>query len=48
MIKLYSSGISPDSHRTRIVLAEKELPVEAFELDEDKLPDDFKKNQPLW
>lgn len=46
MIKLYSNGISPDSHRTRIVLSEKELPVEIFELDEDALPADFKKINP--
>ena len=46
MIKLYSNGMSPDSHRTRIVLAEKELPVETFELDEDNLPADFKKINP--
>ena len=46
MIKLYSSGVSPDSHRTRIVLEEKELPVETFELDEDKLPADFTKINP--
>ncbi len=46
MIKLYSSGVSPDSHRTRIVLSEKELPVETFELDEDKLPADFTKINP--
>jgi len=46
MIKLYSSGVSPDSHRTRIVLAEKELPVETFELDEDNLPADFMKINP--
>jgi len=46
MIKLYSSGVSPDSHRTRIVLAEKDLPVETFELDEDNLPEDFKSINP--
>ncbi|RMG91642.1 MAG: stringent starvation protein A [Zetaproteobacteria bacterium] len=41
MIKLYSDPRSPDSHRTRIVLAEKELPVKVIELEPDNLPADF-------
>ena len=35
MIKLYSDPTCPDSHRTRIVLAEKELPVDTVELEAD-------------
>ena len=41
MIKLYSDPRCPDSHRTRIVLAEKELPVSIVELEPDNLPADF-------
>jgi len=41
MIKLYSDGHCPDSHRTRIVLAEKELPVTTIEVEEDNIPADF-------
>ncbi len=41
MIKLYSDAHCPNSHRTRIVLAEKELPVETTELEADNLPADF-------
>jgi RNA polymerase-associated protein len=33
MIKLFSSPTSPDSHRTRIVLAEKELPTKIIDVD---------------
>lgn len=33
MITLYTCGTSPYSHSTRIVLAEKELPVEQIEVD---------------
>jgi len=36
MIKLYSDSASPDSHRTRIVLAEKELPSEIVEVEDDE------------
>ncbi len=36
MIKLYSDSASPDSHRTRIVLAEKELPSEIIEVEDDE------------
>jgi len=36
MIKLYSDSSSPDSHRTRIVLAEKELPSEIVEVEDDE------------
>ncbi|OIO72289.1 MAG: stringent starvation protein A [Zetaproteobacteria bacterium CG1_02_53_45] len=46
MIKLYSDPQCPDSHRTRIVLAEKELPVETKELEADNLPADFLKINP--
>lgn len=38
MIKLYSSATSADSHRTRIVLAEKELPGEIVDVDPDHVP----------
>ena len=41
MIKLYSDGRSPHSHQTRIVLAEKELPVDVVELEPESLPADF-------
>ena len=46
MIKLYSDPHCPDSHRTRIVLAEKELPVTTVELDAENLPADFLKLNP--
>jgi stringent starvation protein A len=36
MIKLYSDPHSPDSHRTRIVLAEKELPSEIIDVEDDE------------
>ena len=35
MIKLYSNPACPHSHRTRIVLEEKELPVDIIDVDED-------------
>lgn len=38
MITLFSSGICPNSHRTRLVLAEKELPVEIIEADPEHPP----------
>ena len=41
MIKLYSDPQCPNSHRTRIVLSEKELPVDTTELEPDALPADF-------
>lgn len=41
MITLYSDAQCPNSHRTRIVLAEKELPVDTIELEPDDLPADF-------
>ncbi|MFQ5581841.1 MAG: glutathione S-transferase family protein [Mariprofundaceae bacterium] len=41
MIKLFSSVSCPDSHRTRIVLAEKELPVDMVDLEHGHLPADF-------
>ncbi|MDQ6993742.1 MAG: glutathione S-transferase N-terminal domain-containing protein [Mariprofundus sp.] len=46
MIKLYSDAHCPNSHRTRIVLAEKELPVTTYELEADNLPADFLKLNP--
>jgi RNA polymerase-associated protein len=46
MIKLYSDPHCPNSHRTRIVLAEKELPVTTTELEADNLPADFLKLNP--
>jgi RNA polymerase-associated protein len=46
MITLYSDPHCPNSHRTRIVLAEKELPVTTVELDADDLPADFLKLNP--
>ncbi|HKI61898.1 MAG TPA: glutathione binding-like protein [Mariprofundaceae bacterium] len=41
MIKLYSDSHCPDSHRTRIVLAEKELPVTTVEVEPENLPAEF-------
>lgn len=41
MIKLYSDPQCPNSHRTRIVLAEKELPVDTVDLEPESLPADF-------
>ena len=41
MITLYSDPQCPNSHRTRIVLAEKELPVNTVELEPEALPSDF-------
>jgi len=41
MITLYSDPRCPNSHRTRIVLAEKELPIKLIELEPDNLPADF-------
>lgn len=41
MIKLYSDPQCPNSHRTRIVLSEKELPVDTAELEPDALTADF-------
>ncbi len=38
MIKLYSDPTSPDSHRTRIVLAEKELPGEIIDVEDGDIP----------
>lgn len=46
MVKLYSDPLCPNSHRTRIVLAEKELPVETIELESNNLPADFLKINP--
>ncbi|MDX8402300.1 MAG: glutathione binding-like protein [Mariprofundaceae bacterium] len=41
MIKLYSDPRSPDSHRTRLVLEEKELPVTLVEVEADEIPDEL-------
>jgi len=41
MIKLYSDPTSPDSHRTRIVLAEKELPGEIIDVEDGVIPQDL-------
>jgi len=41
MIKLYSDPTSPDSHRTRIVLAEKELPGEIIDVEDGVVPQDL-------
>ncbi|GMQ99987.1 MAG: glutathione S-transferase N-terminal domain-containing protein [Zetaproteobacteria bacterium] len=38
MIILYSDPTSPDSHRTRIVLAEKELPGEIIDVEDGAVP----------
>lgn len=38
MIKLYSNPNTPDSHRTRIVLAEKELPGEIIDVEDGEIP----------
>ncbi|MBF0282012.1 MAG: glutathione S-transferase N-terminal domain-containing protein [Zetaproteobacteria bacterium] len=46
MIKLYSDSHCPNSHRIRIVLAEKELPVEIEEVEPENLPKDFLKLNP--
>lgn len=48
MIKLYSDPQCPNSHRTRIVLAEKELPINTVEIDTEteQLPEDFLKLNP--
>jgi len=41
MIKLYSDPTSTDSHRTRIVLAEKELPGEIIDVEDGVVPQDL-------
>ncbi len=46
MIKLYSDPRSPDSHRTRIVLEEKELPVTLIEVEADEIPEELLKINP--
>ncbi|MDQ6962767.1 MAG: glutathione S-transferase N-terminal domain-containing protein [Mariprofundaceae bacterium] len=38
MIKLFSNSYCPNCHRTRIVLAEKELPIDTVEVEEDQIP----------
>ncbi len=46
MIKLYSDPTSPDSHRTRIVLAEKELPSEIIDVEDGDIPQDLLDRNP--
>jgi len=46
MVKLYSDPQCPNSHRTRIVLEEKELPVDCVELEPENLPDYFMEINP--
>jgi len=46
MVKLYSDPQCPNSQRVRIVLQEKELPVECVELEPDNLPADFMEINP--
>ncbi len=46
MIKLYSDPASPDSHRTRIVLAEKELPGEIIDVEDGMIPQDLLDRNP--
>jgi len=46
MIKLYSDPTSPDSHRTRIVLAEKELPGEIIDVEDGDIPQDLLDRNP--
>ncbi len=46
MVTLYSNPQCPNSHRTRIVLAEKDLPIETIELDPEELPEYFTEINP--
>jgi len=46
MIKLYSDPASPDSHRTRIVLAEKELPGEIIDVEDEAVPQELLDRNP--
>ncbi len=46
MVTLYSDPKCPHSHRTRIVLAEKDLPVETIEYEADEIPEDFRQINP--
>jgi len=46
MIKLYSDPTSPDSHRTRIVLAEKELPGEIIDVEDGIIPQELLDKNP--
>lgn len=41
MLKLYSDPRGVESHRTRIVLAEKELPVTTVDIDPEDIPESF-------
>jgi len=47
MIKLYSSPSNPDSHRTRIVLAEKELPSEIVDVEDDETSKELQDINPV-
>jgi len=47
MIKLYSDPASPDSHRTRIVLAEKELPSEIVDVEDDETSKELQDINPV-
>jgi len=46
MIKLYSDPTSPDCHRTRIVLAEKELPSEIVDVEDGEVPQGLLNSNP--
>jgi RNA polymerase-associated protein len=46
MVTLYSDPQCPNSHRTRIVLAEKDLPIEIIEIDPKELPEYFSEINP--
>jgi len=46
MITLYSDPASPDSHRTRIVLAEKELPGEIVDVEDGDVSQDLLNRNP--
>jgi len=47
MIKLYSNPVSPDSHRTRIVLAEKELPSEIVDVEDGETSKELQDVNPV-
>ncbi len=41
MITLFSKALDPWSHRARLVIAEKGLPIEIIDVEEGKLPEDL-------
>ena len=41
MMTLFSKALDPWSHRTRLVVAEKGIPVEIIDVEEGKLPEDL-------